>query len=237
MICMEKTEGYSKGRPRLLVRIPVRVQDRLGLERGDDVVFDIDRPGKEVLFMKSPFPERLPRCHRWTKEQDELLRNLYEDGVPLQEIAERFEVTNSCISSHAWLLGLKHANKRVCCLWTSQEDDFLRVSYETGLSERGIAEQMERTRSSVTHRANRLGLEHNGSIPNGSPGSPWTSQQDDLLRSLYAAGVPVVQIAERVGRAYHATGTRASKLGLEHKNGRGKTDVERKNEASGVRAT
>ena len=101
-------------------------------------------------------------------------------------------------------------------VWTSSEDDELRMAALSGATMSEISKRMNRTSSAIRHRALRLKIVITKSPIRGrQPGAgSWKSGDDDRLRALAAAGESSSAIAERLGRDPSSVRKRAIKLGI-----------------------
>lgn len=95
------------------------------------------------------------------EERDKKICELYEQGVPIIEIAKRFCVVSSRVSRIAYQSGLLHRN---CCprrTTTVERDKKIVGLYRQGIATREIAKRLGVARSAVTHTANDAGLHRN----------------------------------------------------------------------------
>lgn len=91
--------------------------------------------------------------------------------------------------------------------WTAAKDDYLREGFKAGLSAAQIAEQMKLSRNAVCGRKFRLGIR-------GISGRPYTDDEIAMLRQMYAARRPAMEIAGTLGRSEAAIYVKASYLGI-----------------------
>ncbi|MEP7220166.1 MAG: hypothetical protein ABI876_14680, partial [Bacteroidota bacterium] len=102
--------------------------------------------------------------------------------------------------------------------WSAEEDAYLRRHYQTTPMEE-IAVDLDRSRKSVVHRMNKLGLPvedryHSRMVY-------WTTEQDDVLRKQYQK-MSVEELAEKLGRTRDAIIKRLAALDLRVNPARGK---------------
>lgn len=93
----------------------------------------------------------------WSTSDDELLRANYGQ-VPTARLAQRLRRTVSSINCRAFTLGLtRHFTRSPAKEWRKDEDDFLRAQYGR-IRPSEIGKRIGRTRPSIYHRAEVLGL-------------------------------------------------------------------------------
>lgn len=154
----------------------------------------------------APVREMAFRANAWSPEDDARLRELFAAGSPVSDIAETLGRGLAGLQDRLLVLGLR---RRLSNPWNELEDAVLcrRYGHEAAAS---IALDLGRATSSVYLRAQLLGL--------SQPSAPaWTPWEDAQLRAGYAHGLPPLQVAAIVGRTFGAVNTRASKLGIRHR--------------------
>lgn len=115
------------------------------------------------------------RSRSWTTAEDEALRSDYGHS-PTRQVAEALGRTVSSVNSRAFLLCLtQHFDRAPGRKWTEAEDGFLRSAYGN-LRPLEVAKRLGRTRLSVYHRAETLGL-------TAALGSPEYSRRQSLPRT------------------------------------------------------
>ncbi len=113
--------------------------------------------------------------------------------------------------------------------WSPAEDQVLAELIDKGMTFQAIADHLDDTRRAVANRARRLGLKGKGKaspppakrkpiLPTverrGRGPKQWTSEEDALLSSLYAAGQPFWKIGQALHVATTTASMRARVLGL-----------------------
>ena len=140
---------------------------------------------------------------RWTKEEDEFLRQNYLTK-PIKEIADHLGRTEAaCLNRASAILGIYKNSP-----WTKEEDEYLRQNYATK-SIKEIAEQLGRTGVACQTRANILAIKKERA-------GIWTKEEDEYLRQNYCIK-SYKEIAEHLGRTEGTCKSRASKLGITKK--------------------
>lgn len=91
---------------------------------------------------------------RWTIEEKQLLTDNYTKLGP-KGCAELLKRPESSVKSIANRSGLKYQNKS---LWTKEEEDFLRQELKNGLSHESIGLLLNKSKSSIMHKVQKLGL-------------------------------------------------------------------------------
>lgn len=95
--------------------------------------------------------------NRWTDEDDELLRELWEANAEAEEIAEALGRSKPSVFTRAAELGLPR--RSAALPWTRAELDTLRKLFERGLSDAEIAEKLEdRSINAIVRQRANLGL-------------------------------------------------------------------------------
>lgn len=89
--------------------------------------------------------------------------------------------------------------------WTPVEDATLRAAYVRGGYKAALLALPSRSKASVLHRANRLGVQVR---------RRWTKADDAALGALWELGLPLATIARELKRSPCTTYWRAQKLGL-----------------------
>lgn len=96
--------------------------------------------------------------------------------------------------------------------WTKDEEDCLRNLRATGkVTNREIAEFMNRSQEEIISKANRMGLERNKCWEHNS--GPWGVEETEKLRQLYKLHTHD-EIADRLGRTKNQVLSKAKRIGL-----------------------
>ncbi len=94
------------------------------------------------------------KIHYWTEEEDVVLRRDFRHTVKsLRELAVNFGVTENAVRQRLTSLGVLWQTVK----WNKQELEYLEENYNK-LSVRVIAEQLHKSRNSVTAKAHRMGI-------------------------------------------------------------------------------
>lgn len=92
----------------------------------------------------------------WTPGREQTLTDLWTDGLPPPEIADRLGVTQSSVVSKAFQLGLPRRNSAE---WSDEKVAILKRMWADGDSASIIAAELKTTRNAVCGKIHRLGLE------------------------------------------------------------------------------
>lgn len=149
---------------------------------------------------------------RWKEEENSIIREGYENGLPISKIAIKLpHRSKHSIEMQLWKLGLTTKRGGITP-WTEEENHIIREGHKKNLTHRQIAEKLEnRTPKAVQAQAGKLGLLANPSIP-------WTKEENDIIKYGYNNSCTLKEIASKLpGRTEKAVGMQAFKLGLCHK--------------------
>lgn len=109
---------------------------------------------------------------RWTNEEKQLLADNYASLGP-KGCAELLNRPESSVKSIANRSGLEYHNKN---LWTKDEEYFLIQELENGLSHESIGLLLNKSKSSIMHKVQRLGV--------SKVGVSWDHLSNETLLSL-----------------------------------------------------
>jgi hypothetical protein len=165
----------------------------------------------------------------WTPKDDRVLRQLVRAGGSADEIAARLGRTRAAVHCRARIQGLSFRAARRRGLenhfapWTRKDDEAIRQLMRAGLPPSKIAAKLGRTPAALTSHTSRGGLylrtPRRGTVPPNHLAS-WTTREHTTLRRLARSGVPVTQIAARLGRTPSAVTQRAFLEGISLRSGR-----------------
>lgn len=111
-------------------------------------------------------------------------------------------------------------DKQRWTVWTSTEDEFLIMHYQS-MTNKELAEQLNRSLHSVAEHGRKLGLRRPGGRGWASHNTVvhgWSRQEDDYLREHYGK-VKATDIADGIGRSLLAVQNRAGILGITRQRG------------------
>ncbi|MFZ9061883.1 MAG: hypothetical protein ACO218_11780, partial [Steroidobacteraceae bacterium] len=147
------------------------------------------------------------------------LPQLYADAVPLVDIAKRFGCSPITISKWAGLLGLTHPNAPMSKKITQEELTTMARMAKDGVSAREIAAEVGLNPSTVY---NYVRFESAPAVPERAKGAARASGLTPKVRAeltrLYAAAVPVEDVADQLGVARNTIWRWAIACGLKHPN-------------------
>lgn len=109
---------------------------------------------------------------RWTEEEKSILRDNYSDLGP-KGCAVLLNRPESSVKSIANRSGLKYENKST---WTKEQEEFLVQELKNGLSHKSIGLLLNKTKSSIMHKVQTLGISEKG--------VSWSHLSDDELLDL-----------------------------------------------------
>ena len=142
----------------------------------------------------------------WTEDQIKLLIKLYEDGMLVKDIQEKYfpQFTFGQVSSKCSVLGLKHKHARG---WSKELDDLL-IEVFPYYTNKEISEKFIPNKSyrAIESRARSLNLNKIGII--------WTDDEDELLKNLYGNVEKEELYTYFDNKTKTAIQSRAKKLGL-----------------------
>jgi len=177
------------------------------------------RPEVDALarqLMRSPDAIRLrasalgihrpPSRARWTRIEDQALRQGYADGLSCAEISSSLSSLHSVgsVAARARKLGLTSYARR----WTREEETRLRRLVTTGMTIDEIALALART----PERVRKLGADLPIARPHPRAGKPWTAADDAVLRQ--SPGAHPSRLGSILGRSDHAIRRRQAALQL-----------------------
>lgn len=147
---------------------------------------------------------------RWTRRDDELLREGYERGLSCRAVARTMlggMRTPGAVSARARALGLATYARA----WTPEEDAALRRLSLAGASLYAAAERRGRTPEAIRRRARKLGVKF-AADPAPAGGRRWRPGEDAILREL--ASLHPGRLSRLLGRSDRAVLRRMTALGL-----------------------
>lgn len=147
----------------------------------------------------------VPRAgRRWSEAEDDLLRRLYSERVPLNQIAARLGRAPDATVARRKSLGIA---PRRPSTWSAREDALLRVGTAAGLRVTLLARRLGRSPDQVRARRRLLV----GSRPAGRPYLP---AEDQAIRTCLTRGGELKLLARDLGRSPDALRLHAQQLGV-----------------------
>ena len=174
---------------------------------------------------------RLSSKRDWTEADDRKLCELYKNKIPIKEIAKELSRREKGIEKRLDYLrevkrqqierkkyenqtDLEHAvlyNRNA--KWMKEDEEKLFRLFDQRMSIKEIAVRLGRTPKAIEYRMIHLGLiERRGQYVDGI--RPWTSRDNDLLRSLYEDRIDISLIAARFEVSEEAIKSRLFYMGL-----------------------
>lgn len=152
----------------------------------------------------------------WSATEDEILRDAYEAGDPINAIRLKlaqagFRRNRGAIQMRAIALGVAGSRVRN---WTQAEKAIVRAGLDAERTFEAIrmeleAKGYERGLTSIVRLAHKMGVNR--------ATTPWTEDELALLRRRYAEKRPVREIANELGRNVPGVASMASKLGCKQR--------------------
>lgn len=140
------------------------------------------------------------RGDKWTTEEINLAKKLYEKGVIISNIAPRVNHTENAVTKKLKDLKLT-GNRRV--LWTDKDLDKLRDLFNQGLPYSEIAKKLEKTTRACQGKAIRLGLRTKKCNVwiNNKRADFWTDSEIETLKKSIADGLFMPDILKIINRS------------------------------------
>lgn len=156
---------------------------------------------------------RLPANRPWTEADLADLRNLYESGMSVDEIAR---LTHRRARGIRLQLNLtnKHPHDKRGMPWTKADDVSLANMFRDGQDIPQLAETFGRSPRGIEKRLQKLGLLPDENDPD-SVTRPWTDAEVGILHGLALRGLSAADIATRMNRTEEAVNARIFYLGLD----------------------
>jgi len=142
---------------------------------------------------------------RWSTAEDQLLRRLYADQLPVQRIAGRLGRSPDAVVARRQKLGV--ASRRRSRPWSRREEALLRAGTEAGLSASLLAQRLGRSTEQVRARRRTL-------VPARPPARPYLVQEDDAIRICLAERGDFTALGRRLERSSDAVRLHAQQLGI-----------------------
>ncbi|WP_189348011.1 DUF87 domain-containing protein [Mesorhizobium sp. M2D.F.Ca.ET.232.01.1.1] len=152
----------------------------------------------------------------WSDEEDQILRDAYVREVRIIDIVKLLEDAGYrrgrvAVQMRAIALGITRDRVNY---WTEPEKEIAIAGLKGGIPYREIVQQLS---DAGYHRGltSILKFAQKNNLVRGA--DPWSHEEIERLRTLYAAKTPVKQIADDLGRPIASIRTRASNLGLKQR--------------------
>jgi len=142
---------------------------------------------------------------RWSTAEDQLLRRLYADQLPVQRIAGRLGRSPDAVVARRQKLSV--ASRRRSRPWSRREEALLRAGTEAGLSASLLAQRLGRSTEQVRTRRRTL-------VPARPPARPYLAHDDDAIRICLAERGGFTALGRRLGRSSDAVRLHAQQLGI-----------------------
>lgn len=146
---------------------------------------------------------------RWRPEEDDILRDGYEQALTCSQIASQLPGRSAgATAARAAKLGIATYARR----WSQRDDHRLQLLSSEGVAVESIAQALGRTPTALVLRARRLGiaLPRTALTPRG--GCRWTTAEDEVL--LINGALNPAVLAEVLGRSPYGVIQRMRRLGM-----------------------
>ena len=150
---------------------------------------------------------------RWSTAEDQLLRRLYADQLPVEQIAGRLARSPDAVVAHRQALGI--APRRPSRPWSPREEALLRAGSATGLPAPLLAQRLGRSTQQVRARRRTL-------VAPPPPARPYLAHEDKAIRVCLAERGDLVALGRRLGRSPDAVRLHAQQLGIYRPTPRGR---------------
>jgi hypothetical protein len=144
------------------------------------------------------------RARRWTAGEDQVLRRLYPEGVPIADIGRQLGRSEEAVSERRRALGM--APRPRSRPWSEREDRLVRAAALSGVPAEALAGTLRRTPEQVRRRRRVL-------VGAEARPRPYTPADDALIREAWGPDVDVLALARRLGRSPGSLRSHAAKLG------------------------
>ena len=139
----------------------------------------------------------------WNNARINEMRTLADEGKNAMDIAQKFGVGVDALRCQARFYGVKIGGKN--SYFTPREDRIIRDMAHLGWAV--VADDLDRTRETVTRRAMKLGVK-SGLTRN------WSEHEDAILKRMAATGASWGEISGEIERSIDAISNRAKRLGI-----------------------
>ena len=153
------------------------------------------------------------RGDKWSTEEISLMKELYEKGVIIDDIALKVNHTSNAIIKKLKDLGLT-GSRRV--LWTDEDLDNLRDLFNQELSYSEIAQKLGKTVRACQGKAIKLGLKKKECNVwlNNTRSDFWSDSEISILKKCIDDGLFMSEIVSKIGRSEKSIFNKMAKLGL-----------------------
>jgi hypothetical protein len=142
---------------------------------------------------------------RWSTAEDQLLRRLYADQLPVEQIAGRLARSPDAVLARRQALGI--APRRRSRPWSPREQALLRAAAASGLPASLVAQRRGRSTEQVCARLRTLAAPR-------PPARPYLAHEDEAIRVCLAERGDLGALGRRLGRSPDAVRLHAQQLGI-----------------------
>ena len=129
---------------------------------------------------------------RWSTAEDQLLRQLYADQFPVEQIAGRLARSPDAVVARRQALGI--APRRRSRPWSPREEALVRAGAASGLPASLVAQRLGRSTEQI--RARRRAL-----VTPRPPARPYLAHEDETIRVCLAERGDLGALGRRLGWA------------------------------------
>jgi hypothetical protein len=142
---------------------------------------------------------------RWSPFEDRLLRRLYAEQAPINDIAGRVGRSADAVVARRAALGI--AARRRSRPWSITEEALLHAAIAAGVPTSAVAARLGRSTDQIrAHSRPLVGVR--------SPPRPYWPHEDEAIRTCLQSGGQLAALAGRLGRSAEALRLHAQQLGL-----------------------
>jgi hypothetical protein len=142
---------------------------------------------------------------RWSTAEDQLLRQLYADQFPVEQIAGRLARSPDAVVARRQALGI--APRRRSRPWSPREEALVRAGAASGLPASLVAQRLGRSTEQIRARRRTL-------VTPRPPARPYLAHEDETIRVCLAERGDLGALGRRLGRSPDGVRLHAQQLGI-----------------------
>ena len=142
---------------------------------------------------------------RWSTAEDQQLRQLYADQLPVEQIVGRLARSPDAVVARRQALGI--APRRRSRPWSPREQALLRAAAASGLPASLVAQRLGRPTEQIRARRRTL-------VAPPPPARPYLAHEDEAIRVCLAERGDLGALGRRLGRSPDAVRLHAQQLGI-----------------------
>lgn len=146
----------------------------------------------------------------WSEQEEEKLKKLIEDEHSYKEIEKKMDRSYNSLRKKAQRMGLKTKKTSHNGSWSDSEVETLKDLIDKEYNYKQISEKLNRDYNSVKSKCYNLGIKQKRSGQGGN----WTELEIDELKELCQQDKSYQDIADEMGKTYHAVNIKCSELSV-----------------------